>query len=219
MKLLPRSSRKHMGGIIGDGKLIDASAGVGRKRAILLLVVLSVMFATFGVWWRAGLGQDEAPPATVCGFLSVKQMEGVTGRKVERAYNTRLNSEIGGIDYSCTLTFDEYADVKINYTDDSLFDGMTESEFRQHFYGSGDWVVERLEAASDREMYLVFSLRGDSAIAYLVWYSGSGRTLSLSIIHPERESISREEIKEVAVQLMEYLVPTVERQYPLPSNA
>lgn len=200
-----------MANLIGDW------LGSTRRRVIVLLVVLSVVFVALGAWGHGFFGQDESPPATVCGFLSVKQMEEVTGKKVERAYNTRLNSEVGNIDYSCTLTFDEYADVKIDYTDDSLFGGMSESEFRNYYYGSNDWVVEQFESESARELYLVFSLRGDSAIAYLVWYDGSGRTLSLSIVNPERESITRDQIKGVAVPLMEYIAPTVEHQYPLPS--
>ena len=110
-----------MANLIGD--CLDST----RRRVILLLVVLSVVFVVLGAWGHGFFGQDESPPATVCGFLSVEQMEEVTGKKVERAYNTRLNSEVGNIDYSCTLTFDEYADVKIDYTDDSLFGGMSES--------------------------------------------------------------------------------------------
>ena len=195
-----------MANLIGD--CLDST----RRRVILLLVVLSVVFVVLGAWGYGFFGQDESPPATVCGFLSVEQMEEVTGKKVERAYNTRLNSEVGNIDYSCTLTFDEYADVKIDYTDDSLFGGMSESEFRNYYYASNDWVVEQFESESARELYLVFSLRGDSAVAYLVWYDGSGRTLSLSIVNPERESITRDQIKGVAVPLMEYIAPTVERQ-------
>lgn len=186
------------------------------------------------VWWRHGRAASGAGAASAS--ASASEAGGGVGDRVcgmfdtedvGRAAGVEVEWDVGDVspgDYGpqlCTLSFTDFARMRVGYLDEPWFMDMASirndaERFRATYPGKYGWSWEEVDLGLDGHTYLTIAPLGqrESDVAYIVWYSDSGRTLLIADFSLDDEATPTERIRSTMVGLMQYFAGTVLAQYP-----
>jgi len=190
------------------------------RRAIALLCMLVLVIGVAGVggytWWRHRAPENEPISESLCdGMLQTHAISQAIGVQAVDGFV----DERGDVFYfDCEIRFEELGGIRVSYLSVPYFfwtlasyeDDIKALDTRPGF------SVTQLDTGLDGHTYLI--VPGDDwRRATCVWYSDTGRTLTITIAI-EQDQIPDDELPQRAEDLMIYIGSTLQTVYPLPTD-
>ena len=188
------------------------------RRAIALLCMLVLVIGVAGVggytWWRHRAPENEPISESLCdGMLQTHAISQAIGVQAVDGFV----DERGDVFYfDCEIRFEELGGIRVSYLSVPYFfwtlasyeDDIKALDTRPGF------SVTQLDTGLDGHTYLI--VPGDDwRRATCVWYSDTGRTLTITIAI-EQDQIPDDELPQRAEDLMIYIGSTLQTVYPSP---
>lgn len=185
----------------------------------LLVTVLVVAVVLGVVLWRPRAAGPEELPDTICWGLSVERIEALTGYRVTMTGYPQSTPpplpEPLYRDLDCQITLEGFGEVRFGYADKREFRSVSAthvSEERLTTEWARDGTLERVDLGLDGSTYLLTYPRKDPLEAVAVWYSDSGRTLSLAAFL--LDAPTHEGMRAVLVPLLYYAAQVYPQAFP-----